>query len=94
MNVQRQRYWERLELFRTVLSGIDVDAPMPGGAFYLWAPAPGGDAWALVERLAAEGGALVSAGEFYGPAGSGHIRVAVVQSLERLELVGRRLGVL
>jgi len=94
VNVQRQRYWERLELVRTVLSGIDVDAPMPGGAFYLWAPAPGGDAWALVERLAAEGGALVSAGEFYGPAGSGHIRVAVVQSLERLELVGRRLGVL
>jgi aspartate/methionine/tyrosine aminotransferase len=48
----------------------------------------------LVERLAADGGALVSAGEFYGPDGSGHIRVAVVQSIERLELVGRRLGAL
>ncbi|MEY3512958.1 MAG: hypothetical protein RL486_1623, partial [Actinomycetota bacterium] len=34
------------------------------------------------------------AGEFYGPEGSDFIRVAVVQSIERLELVGRRLGVL
>jgi aspartate/methionine/tyrosine aminotransferase len=94
VEVQRQRYLERLELFRSVLAGIGVDAPMPGGAFYLWAPAPKGDSWALVERLAADGGALVSAGEFYGPDGSGHIRVAVVQSIERLELVGRRLGAL
>ncbi len=91
---QRARYLERLELFRTILAGIGVEAPMPGGAFYLWAPAPNGDSWALVERLAADGGALVSAGEFYGPEGSPFIRVAVVQSTERLELVGRRLGVL
>ena len=93
VDVQRQRYLERLELFQAVLAGIGVDAPMPGGAFYLWAAAPEGDSWALVERLAAEGGALVSAGEFYGPEGSDFIRVAVVQSMERLELVGRRLGV-
>ena len=93
VEVQRQRYLERLELFRSILAGIDVNAPMPGGAFYLWARAPEGDAWTLVERLAAEGGALVSAGEFYGPEGREFIRVAVVQPLERLELVGRRLGV-
>ena len=30
-------------------------APLPGGAFYLWVPAPGGDAWALAERLADRG---------------------------------------
>ena len=33
----------------------------PSGGFYLWAPAPDGDAWALVRRLADRGGALVSA---------------------------------
>ena len=67
---------------------------MPGGGFYLWAPAPDGDAWALSRRLAAEARRPgVSPGEFYGPAGAGHVRVAVVQPDDRLELVARRLGV-
>jgi aspartate/methionine/tyrosine aminotransferase len=79
---------------RSVLAGVGVDAPAPGGAFYLWAPAPGGDAWALARRLATEGGVLVSPGEFYGEAGAGHIRVAVVQPDDRLALVGERLAAL
>ncbi|MFM8861204.1 MAG: aminotransferase class I/II-fold pyridoxal phosphate-dependent enzyme [Acidimicrobiia bacterium] len=90
---QRAVYRERLERMRQVLSGIGVEAPFPGGAFYLWAPAPDGDAWALVDRLARDGGALVSPGEFYGPDGRGHVRVAVVQPQDRLDLVARRLCV-
>ena len=90
---QRERYRRRLARGIEILGAIGVEAAMPDGAFYLWAPAPEGDAWALVRRLAAEGGALVSPGEFYGPDGSGFIRVAVVQSDERLDLVARRLGV-
>lgn len=92
VDAQRERYRERLELLAAVLAGIGVPTPMPGGAFYLWAPAPGGDAWAFARRLAADGGALVSPGEFYGAAGAGHVRLAVVQPTERLELVSRRLG--
>ena len=65
---------------------------MPGGGFYLWAPAPDGDAWGLVERLAVEGGALVSPGDFYGLAGAHHVRVAMVQPQDRLDLVAARLG--
>ena len=90
---QRQRYRERLERFRAVLAALGVDAPMPGGGFYLWAPAPDGDAWAFTERLAADSGALISPGEFYGSAGATHVRVALVQPSERIELVARRLGV-
>ena len=93
VDVQRERYRTRLERARAILAGIGVDAPMPGGAFYLWAPAPDGDAWALVDRLARDGGAIVSPGEFYGPDGEGFIRVAVVQPEDRLDLVARRLGV-
>ena len=37
------------------------------------------------------GGALVSPGDFYGPEGAGHIRVAVVQPDDRLALVADRL---
>jgi succinyldiaminopimelate transaminase len=90
---QRNRYEERLRYFAAVLSGVGVDVDLPGGSFYLWAPAPDGDAWALTRRLAADGGILVSPGEFYGPAGAGHVRIAMVQPLERLRLVAERLGV-
>jgi len=93
VEVQRDVYRARLTMMRDLLAAIGVEAPFPGGAFYLWAPAPAGDAWALVDRLAREGGALVSPGEFYGADGSGHVRIAVVQPTERLELVARRLGV-
>ena len=89
---QKERYRGRLERFRKILATVGVDAPMPGGAFYLWAEAPGGDAWALTERLAVDGGAIVSPGEFYGEQGAGHIRVAMVQPDDRIELVARRLG--
>jgi succinyldiaminopimelate transaminase len=84
---QRRRYLERLELMAKVLG-----APMPQGGFYLWVPAPGGDEWSYVDWLARVGGCLVSPGEFYGPAGRGHVRVAVVAPTERLRLVGERLG--
>jgi aspartate/methionine/tyrosine aminotransferase len=89
---QRDRYRRRLDLLARALRALDVDCPVPAGSFYLWAPAPGGDAWALAGRLAAQGGAVVSPGEFYGEAGSGYVRIAVVQPDDRLELVAHRLG--
>jgi succinyldiaminopimelate transaminase len=91
-DAQRQRYHERLARLREVLAAVGVHAPMPEGGIYLWAAAPGGDAWALAARLAAEGGLVVSPGEFYGPAGAGHIRVAAVAPMDRIELVASRLG--
>jgi len=86
---QRARYRRRLEAMAGILERAGIPTPLPAGAFYLWVPAPDGDAWALTRRLAAEGGALVAPGEFYG--GDDHVRVAVVQSDERLALVGERM---
>ena len=87
---QRERYRHRLALMQRVLGDAGIDCPRPAGAFYLWVPVPDGDAWGLTRRLATEGGALVAPGEFYG--GDDHVRIAVVQPDDRLELVGRRLG--
>jgi aspartate/methionine/tyrosine aminotransferase len=91
VEVQRERYRTRLELVRKALGAVGVDAPFPGGSFYIWAPAPHGDDWAFTRRLADEGGALVSPGELYGDAGRGYVRIAVVQPDERIELVHERL---
>jgi aspartate/methionine/tyrosine aminotransferase len=93
VDVQRRRYQERLVRMRDILAAVGVSVALPGGGFYLWAPAPGGDAWGFTEQLAGEGGVLVSPGEFYGPPGAGHVRVAMVQPVERLDLVASRLGV-
>ena len=90
---QRDRYRRRLERAAEVLTAVGYEAPLPGGAFYLWVPAPDGDAWAFAARLAEDAGVLVSPGEFYGDAGAGHVRLAMVQPDERIELMARRLGV-
>ncbi len=92
VELQRQRYRSRLELAQQITELLGSKAEMPGGGFYLWAPAPDGDAWGFARRLATEAGALVSPGEFYGSQGSGHVRIAVVQPDDRLALVARRLG--
>ena len=45
------------------------------------------------DALQSQGGAVVSPGEFYGSATDDHVRVAVVQPDDRIELVAQRLGV-
>jgi aspartate/methionine/tyrosine aminotransferase len=90
--VQRRRYRERLELLAHTLGAwAGVEIGLPAGGFYLWFEV--GDGWTFTERLAKEGGALVSPGELYGPAGDGFVRAAVVQPLDRLHLLAARLGV-
>lgn len=91
-DAQRELYRARLQRIREILALVGVPAPMPAGGLYVWAAAPGGDAWALTARLAREGGVIVSPGEFYGPAGAGHVRVAAVAPMDRLDLVAQRLA--
>lgn len=93
VEAQRKLYHDRLLLGQAVFAKLGVPAPMPAGGFYLWIPAPEGDAWALTERMAREAGALISPGEFYGEAGKGYVRVAMVQPDDKLRLVAERVGV-
>jgi aspartate/methionine/tyrosine aminotransferase len=90
--LQRERYLGRLERMASVLRQLDLPVELPGGGFYLWVPAPGGDAWGLARRLADDLGVIVSPGEFYGPAHPDHVRVAVVQPDDRIDLIIRRAG--
>jgi succinyldiaminopimelate transaminase len=92
---QRGRYLERLTFLAGVLGDYGCPVELPAGGFYLWAPVPNtrwSDAWAMAESLAREGGVLVSPGDLYGEGGSGFVRIAVVQPMDRLALVAQRLG--
>src|SRR5438128_3706828 len=93
VEVQRARYAERRRYARSRLAEARlVDAGGPS-SFYLWArsadPAEGG--WAVTARLA-ETGTLVAAGDLYGDGGADHVRIALVEPLDRLELAFDRMS--
>ncbi|HEV8299197.1 MAG TPA: aminotransferase class I/II-fold pyridoxal phosphate-dependent enzyme [Acidimicrobiales bacterium] len=92
VDAQRAVYRARLERMAALLGDIGIDAELPAGGFYLWVAAPGGDAWGLTRELAEKAGMLVSPGEFYGAAGAGRVRIALVQPDAQLDLVAARLG--
>jgi len=92
--VQRARYRERLEFLAGVLAQAGCPVALPQGGFYLWVPVPHeqwSDDWSMAEDLARRAGLLVSPGDLYGARGAGFVRVAVVQPMDRLELVAERL---
>jgi succinyldiaminopimelate transaminase len=93
VEVQRARYAERRRYARSRLADAGlVDAGGPS-SFYLWARSaePAEDGWAVTARLA-ETGTLVAAGDLYGEGGAGHVRIALVEPLERLELAFDRMS--
>ncbi len=73
-------------VLRPALDGLPASMPGADGAL--------GPAWAVTAALAAAGGVLVSPGDFYGPGGAGHVRVAMVAPDDRLEVVADRLAAL
>ena len=100
VDAQRAVYRRRLETLAEIAAAAGTCAALPAGAFYLWAPAPAGDAWAFADLLAHRAGLVVSPGEFYceesAAAGSvdprGYVRIAAVQPDDRLALALRRLS--
>jgi len=91
--VQRDRYIERCELVRTALEPHGLVHDGGDAAFYLWMRTADGadDGWEIAARLAHEAGLLVSPGDLYGALGADHVRIALVQPRDRLELALDRL---
>lgn len=90
---QRLRYQERRALLVDGLAEYGLVHDGGPAAFYLWLRATDGtdDGWELAARLA-HAGTLVSPGDLYGPAGADHVRLALVQPLDRMRLALDRLG--
>lgn len=92
VDVQRERYLERLVFLRDTLADAGFEADLPAGAFYLWFRAGRDDSWQAADDLARRAGVVVSPGDIFGPQGAGWLRAAAVQPMERLKLVASRLS--
>jgi succinyldiaminopimelate transaminase len=87
---QHARYAARRKVLRPALEQAGWAVSHSRAGLYLWAAHPGYDCWESVGVLS-KIGILVSPGEFYGPAGAGHIRVALTATDERITAAAARL---
>ncbi|REE95995.1 succinyldiaminopimelate transaminase [Thermomonospora umbrina] len=86
---QRARYARRREALRAALVGHGFRIDHSEASLYLWATRDE-PCWDTVEHLAGSG-ILVAPGDFYGPAGGRHVRVAFTATDERVAAAVQRL---
>ncbi|MDR1448955.1 MAG: succinyldiaminopimelate transaminase [Propionibacteriaceae bacterium] len=92
VEIQRGRYAARRVLLLAALAeaGFRVDDSAAG--LYLWATR-GETGRATVDALARQG-ILVAPGDFYGPAGADHVRIALTATDERVAAAAERIAAL
>ena len=88
---QRTRYAARRDRLLPAFQAAGWEISHSEAGLYLWASRPGCDGWGSVELLAGLG-ILVAPGEFYGPAGRQHVRVALTATDERIDAAVHRLA--
>ena len=91
VEIQRERYKNRLERLIDILARMGVEASMPRGSFYLWVPSAEGGSSGLASLLADKLGVISVPGETYGPKGAGYVRLAAIVSEENLSLLEKRI---
>ncbi len=87
---QAARYDARRDRLRDALKAFGLSVEHSEAGLYLWASA-GEPCWQSVATFA-ELGVLVAPGEFYGPAGARHVRVALTATDERVDAAVARLA--
>ncbi len=90
---QRAVYAARRDRLLSAFQAAGWEITHSEAGLYLWASRPGQDGWASVRRLAGAG-ILVAPGEFYGPAGRQHVRIALTATDERIDAAVERLAAL
>ncbi|WP_067652841.1 succinyldiaminopimelate transaminase [Nocardia harenae] len=86
---QRERYRVRRETLRRALEGAGFRIDHSEAGLYLWATC-GEPSRKTLDTLAARG-ILAAPGDFYGPSGARHVRVALTATDERIAAVATRL---
>jgi succinyldiaminopimelate transaminase len=87
---QRNRYARRRALLVPALEKAGLRVQRSQGGLFLWCTADE-PCWDTVTRLA-QLGVLIAPGEFYGPAGTRHVRVALTATDERIAAAVHRLA--
>jgi succinyldiaminopimelate transaminase len=92
---QHARYAERRKRLKRALERAGFRIDHSEASLYLWAQREADDqpqgCWDVVRDLAALG-ILVAPGEFYGPAGRHHVRIAFTATDERIDAAVERLA--
>ena len=88
--VQRERYARRREVLMDAFTSAGFTVEHSEAGLYLWATRDE-PCRETVDFLARQG-ILVAPGEFYGPAGARHVRVAITATDERVQAAQERLA--
>ncbi|MEU4317119.1 succinyldiaminopimelate transaminase [Nocardia sp. NPDC024068] len=88
-SAQRERYRARREILRSALVGAGFRIDDSEAGLYLWATR--GEPCRDTLDWLAERGILAAPGDFYGPAGAEHVRVALTATDERIAAASQRL---
>jgi acetylornithine aminotransferase len=89
----RAAYARKRAVFLDLFASTGVRVAGSVATFYLWVAVPGSRTsidWSL--QLLDEADLLVAPGSFFGPAGEGYVRMAMVPTLEECERAARALG--
>ena len=79
----RERYGRKRDIVLPALQRIGLEPAGGDASFFLWLRVPSnGDAEAFALRLLNELGIVVAPGPFFGPGGEGHVRAALVPTLD------------
>ncbi|SFW86545.1 pyridoxal phosphate-dependent aminotransferase [Amycolatopsis australiensis] len=83
----------RIRYLVSALAVHGLPCSVPDGGMFAWLAVPDGDGVAFARYAAERAGLIVAAGQQYGPAGHGHVRIAATREVTavrpRLELLRR-----
>lgn len=71
---------------------LGAEIPLPGGAFYLFAPVPSCDTLDLARRLALDAAVLTIPGSAFGRRGEGFLRISYAAPVEQIQEGFERIG--
>jgi LL-diaminopimelate aminotransferase len=78
-------YEKRLDVMLQGLKSIGIDAPMPKGGFFIWAPVPGGyTSESFFKTVLEQTGVIMTPGHAFGESGEGYFRISMSVPNERL----------
>lgn len=90
VEAQRERYLQRRVILRTALEAAGFRIDHSEGSLYLWVTR--GEPCRDTVSWLAQRGILAAPGEFYGPAGEQHVRIALTATDERVAVAVERLA--